>query len=403
MRISREQLKTFLVVFVAVGTAQCATQRGLMAGIKRVVRPVLTQTTVPATPVDRYTSGFATLAATTVMEPAGSSDVPTGPMHLPNDSTALLVQRCGQWTRMRLSISAPAVPLDSGTIGGVYCGSDKAGVKDIEQRGDTLYVSTHLRAEGGAPGIHFGILAVGITAAGRPLGTARRVWVSPTHLDPPVMGAQAGGRMLLHGDHHLLLVQGDHGRADRAQEPLCDLGKVLEIDVQSGTHQVRGTGLRSPGGLTRDGTGQLWNTDHGPMGGDEVNLLRDGRNYGWPVVSYGTVYSEGRPPTYYGNRFGQHQGFEAPRYVFMTAVAPGVLATFPANHPVAAWRGDLVVGALKTGSVIRLRREEDRLVYAETIFETRQRIRDLGFLSSGDLLLWLEPGSLVRLHAVTAE
>ena len=102
---------------------------------------------------------------------------------------------------------------------------------------------------------------------------------------------QSGGRMLMDGPHHLLLSIGDHGQDGRIlppDDPASHLGKLVRVEIATGVVQVLTVGHRNPQGMVRGRDGRVWATEHGPWGGDELNLLQSGDNYGWPYVSYGT-------------------------------------------------------------------------------------------------------------------
>ena len=96
---------------------------------------------------------------------------------------------------------------------------------------------------------------------------------------------QAGGRMLTDGPDHLLVAIGDHRHSKYAQDPASHLGKLVRVEIATGRAETLALGLRNPQGLTRDAAGRLWETEHGPQGGDELNVLVAGGNYGWPQVS----------------------------------------------------------------------------------------------------------------------
>ena len=113
--------------------------------------------------------------------------------------------------------------------------------------------------------------------------------------DPNVFfeGMLSGGRMVMNGDEHLLIVIGTHGRGGKGKWPLVSdahLGKLVRIHVTTGTAEILASGLRNPQGFARDADGTLWATDHGPQGGDELNIMRPNLNYGWPYVTHGIQY-----------------------------------------------------------------------------------------------------------------
>jgi aldose sugar dehydrogenase len=134
----------------------------------------------------------------------------------------------------------------------------------------------------------------------------------------------------------------------------------------------------------RPGTGQLWAIEHGPAGGDELNLIAAGANYGWPVVSYGinydgSVVSEGL----YRH---ENQGFVEPVYYWDPVIAPGGM-TFYDGAAFADWEGDLLVAALVTGGLVRLVLEGDRVAGEEWLLTELGRVRDVAVDADGSVLV----------------
>jgi glucose/arabinose dehydrogenase len=154
-------------------------------------------------------------------------------------------------------------------------------------------------------------------------------------------------------------------------------------------------GHRDPDGLTRDPAGRLWTIEHGPRGGDELNLIRSGRNYGYPRVSYGRAYS-GDPVN--GDATAG-PGLEQPVYYWTPDVAPsGLLAYSGAMFP--AWKGDLFVGGLVAESLIRLRMKNGRVTGEEFMLADRcNRVRDVLQAPDGSLYVLTDgaAGQLLRL------
>src|SRR5262249_6612943 len=113
---------------------------------------------------------------------------------------------------------------------------------------------------------------------------------------PTFIGLQVGGRLAVVGDDKLLLTLGDNGLDgwnapwSMPQDPTTSYGKTILIDLAKRTSRIYTLGHRNPQGLAVDAAGKLWLTEHGPQGGDELNLLTDGSNYGSPLVTYGVEY-----------------------------------------------------------------------------------------------------------------
>jgi glucose/arabinose dehydrogenase len=154
-------------------------------------------------------------------------------------------------------------------------------------------------------------------------------------------------------------------------------------------------GIRDPeGAAINPQTGELWETEHGPAGGDEVNIIRSGRDYGWPVISYGRQYTTGKPV---GSGLTAKPGMEQPVYYWFPDVAPsGLLFYSGARFP--EWKGNLFVGSLKEHALIRLVLNGERVVGEERLLADRnQRIRDVRQGPDGAIYLLTTDGSLLRL------
>jgi glucose/arabinose dehydrogenase len=164
-----------------------------------------------------------------------------------------------------------------------------------------------------------------------------------------------------------------------------DMGKVLRINsdgsipkdnpfaAQTGAHpEIFALGFRDVQGVTiNPRTGALWTSEHGPRGGDEINIVEKGKNYGYPVIGYGREYS-GKPIN--GDRTAQ-QGMEQPVYFWTPDIAPAGLAFYD-GRLFPAWQGDLFVAALAGKSLVRLVLSSDRVVAEErllTDLDTRLR------------------------------
>jgi len=137
-------------------------------------------------------------------------------------------------------------------------------------------------------------------------------------------------------------------------------GSIIRIDKRGGDSTVIATGFRSPGGLFKDGiSGNLWVTDHGPRGGDELNLVIQGKDYGWPHVSFGAPYqsddinNERAIPTHYGS----HGGYEAPMFYWTPSIGPSQVIVLEDDFDSKNnWtKGDLILGSLKSKSVYHIK------------------------------------------------
>lgn len=162
-------------------------------------------------------------------------------------------------------------------------------------------------------------------------------------------------------------------------------------------------GLRDPeGAAINPSTGELWVTDHGPQGGDEIDVIRAGRNYGWPDVSYGTQYdfqrTDGRKNVPVGNGKTSMPGVEEPAYFWYPDIAPSGML-FYTGDLFPQWKGNLFVGGLEAQALVRLVLNGNRIAAEEHLLADRhQRVRDIRqgphgeiYLLSGNELLRLTP------------
>ncbi len=204
------------------------------------------------------------------------------------------------------------------------------------------------------------------------------------------------GRMAFDENGHLYIAVGDRGDMDRAQDPSDDAGGVHRISV-NGEAIADNPGLddvdindtfftwgnRNIQGMTRHpDTGAIWTHEHGPRGGDEINILKAGTNYGWPEITYGVAYS-GEPIT----SETEKEGMAQPLHYWDPSIAPSGM-DFYTGSLMPEWRGDLFVGALKMRKLVRLRIEDGEVVEEEDLMENLEaRIRDVR--DGPDGALWL--------------
>ena len=160
-------------------------------------------------------------------------------------------------------------------------------------------------------------------------------------------------------------------------------------------------GLKDPeGAAIHPGTGDLWVVDHGPQGGDEINIVRAGRDYGWPDVSYGRQYdarqNDGRKSVKVGTGNTSMKGVEEPLYYWVPSIAPSGM-TFYTGDQFPEWKGNLFVGAMAGQHLVRLVLNENRVVAEEKLLvDRKQRVREVRQGPDGNLYIFLGT-DLVRL------
>lgn len=215
-------------------------------------------------------------------------------------------------------------------------------------------------------------------------------------------GMMAGGRMALRGPSKLILTNGDyhldgvHAHDVGVQSDDVDYGKVVEIDIVSGVSRHLAKGIRNAQGITIDRAGQIWTTEHGVRGGDELNLIIEGNNYGWPLETLGTLYN-GLPFPAPGPT-GFHDTYDAPIYAWLPSQGVSSLMTVEDFHPT--WDGDLLAGSLAQGqrglSLFRIRIRDNRAVFVERI-RIGHRIRYVANFGPGQVAVWLDDCRLMLL------
>jgi glucose/arabinose dehydrogenase len=214
---------------------------------------------------------------------------------------------------------------------------------------------------------------------------------------PKVQGPNHwGSRLAFRPDGTLFVTLGDRfSYRERAQDLSVTLGKVVRINADGSIPsddpfvgradarpEIWSYGHRNVQAAAVDARGQLWTVEHGARGGDELNNPQPGKNYGWPVITYGVDYS--------GARIGvgtAKAGMEQPVYYWDPVIAPSG-ATFYTGSAFPDWRGDLLVGSLSPGLLVRLRLQDGRVTLEERyLAELRERIRDVVQSPDGSLYL----------------
>jgi aldose sugar dehydrogenase len=198
-------------------------------------------------------------------------------------------------------------------------------------------------------------------------------------------GNHFGSRLIFDRSGALFVTVGDRfDLREQAQTPSNHIGKMIRIKPAGGpapdnpgtsgwAPEVWSIGHRNvQGAALNPMSGELWTAEHGARGGDEINIVRKGRNYGWPVISYGVNYS--------GSKIGvgtRKEGMEQPVFYWDPSIAPSGM-TFYTGDKFPAWRRSALVGALAGALVSRLEIDGDKVVREERILEgLRERIRDV--------------------------
>jgi glucose/arabinose dehydrogenase len=349
-----------------------------------------------------FPSGAGTLRVVTVARglehPWGLAFLPDGRMLVTERTGALrIVSRDG-------SVSSPLAGVPEVRAGG------QGGLLDVVLAPDfaqsrTIYLSY---AE---PGL---LRAAGTTVARAQLGAQGLTGVTVIFRQEPkrAAGQHFGSRLVFARDGNLFITTGDRGEGSLSQNLERAMGKVLRVRPDGSAPpdnpfvgrrdalpQIWSYGHRNlQGAALHPETGQLWTVEHGAMGGDEVNAPKAGRNYGWPVITYGVDYS--------GARIGEgtaKPGMEQPIHYWDPSIAPSGLA-FYTGDKFPQWRGNLFVGSLKFALLVRLELDGEKVKSEERLLQgIRERIRDVrqgpdGYIylltdSSNGRILRVEPAN----------
>jgi glucose/arabinose dehydrogenase len=223
---------------------------------------------------------------------------------------------------------------------------------------------------------------------------------------PKIVGLNHfGGRLVFAPDGKLFITSGDRQSFDPAQDLASNLGKVVRINPdgtipddnpfqnKSGAlPDIWTAGHRNPlGAAIRPASDELWVHEMGPKGGDEINLIEKGKNYGWPNVSKGDHYDDTAIP-----RHPTKSEFAPPAKSWNPSISPSGIIFY--DGPIASWRGSAIMGGLSSKALVRLSLDGDKVIGEERI-DVNRRIRDIVQSSDGTILLLSDGigGELLRL------
>ncbi|WP_413670191.1 PQQ-dependent sugar dehydrogenase [Mucilaginibacter sp. Mucisp86] len=221
---------------------------------------------------------------------------------------------------------------------------------------------------------------------------------------------QFGSRVVFDKQDNLFVSTGEHGAEDirmKAQDLGAAVGKVIHITrdgkpVPGGPFagksgvlpEIYAYGLRNPEGMTTNPvTGELWEAEFGPRGGDEINIIRAGKNYGWPVVTYGIEYSGQKV----GDGIQQKDGVTQPVYYWDPSISPCGI-TFYTGNLISEWKNNLFVGALGGSHIARLVIKNNKVIAEERLLKDKnERWRSLVTGKDGALYGVTDNGNLYRI------
>lgn len=359
---------------------------------------VLSATSVLAAPVQTIKTQKAAVNVETV---ATGLEHPWAVDVLP-DGTYLVTERPG---RMRLvrdgKVSAPISGVPE-----VYA-HGQGGLLDVAldpkfSSNRTLYFTASVAGEGGSG---TAVFSARLSPDEKQLTDVKRIFVMNKLSRGNI---QYGSRIVIARDGSLFVSLGDRGQQDRAQDFHDDAGSIIHIeadgsiptdnpfkDGKRALPEIWSKGHRNPQGITFDSaTNRLYTVEHGARGGDEINTPEAGKNYGWPVISYGVNYS--------GTKIGvgtAKAGMEQPRFYWDPSIAPGAGVVYRGKM-FPEWNGDFLVTALKFELLSRLNQDgKGKITEQERMFDGKfGRLRDITVAPDGALLITTDEddGSLLR-------
>lgn len=354
-------------------------------------------------PVPKSTDAKIVKSGYRVIEVAKGLDHPYSLAFLP-DGTILVTERAG---RLRMIKAGTLQPPPIAGVPAVHTGS-QAGLFDVVlhpkfAENNILYL-TYAAGDNSANATH----VARARFDGASLQDVQVIFKAAPFKDT---NNHYGGRMAFLADGTFALTIGDGFEyRERAQDKGSDLGKIVRLNDDGsvpkdnpfvGQPNVRpeiySTGHRNEQGLVFDAaTNKLYETEHGPQGGDELNVIEAGRNYGWPIITYGMDYSGA-----YVSPFKERPGLEQPIAVWTPSMAPSGTAIYHGDK-FPAWEGDIFVGALAFKHLRRVDLDETGKVVGEEqlLTERNERIRDVRVSPDGYLYVTTdeENGKVLRIE-----
>lgn len=322
------------------------------------------------------------------------------------DGAYLVTERPG---RLRLVRDGKISPALAG-LPKVYA-RGQGGLLDIEldpkfSSNRTLYFTASVAGDGGSG---TAVFRARLSSDEKQLTDVKRIFLMNKLSSGNI---QYGSRIAIARDGSLFVSLGDRGEQDRAQDFQDDAGSIIHIgadgsipadnpfkDGKRTLPEIWSKGHRNPQGITFDReTNKLYTSEHGAKGGDEINTPEAGKNYGWPVISYGTNYD--------GTKIGigtAKKGMEQPLFYWDPSIAPGGIAVYRGKM-FPEWNGALLVTALKFQLLSRLDRDgSGKITERERMFEDKfGRMRDIVVAPDGALLITTDEDNGVLLRVSRA-
>jgi len=327
---------------------------------------------------------------------------PWGIAFLP-DGRILVTERAGE---IRIVKDGKLQPEKIGNVPAVFA-NGQGGLMDIKLHPDYaangwIYLTYSKPGEGGG-----GTVVARAKLEGNNLTSLEELFSA---LPLTGSGAHFGSRVVFDGKGYIFFSSGERGTKENAQDLTNHLGKILRlhedgkvptdnpfVNTPGAKPEIWSYGHRNPQGLVYDkATETLWDVEHGPMGGDELNKVEKGKNYGWPVITYGKNY-DGTPIT----EVTEKEGMEQPVFYWLPSIATCGL-TIVTGDKYPEWKGNLMIGALALQHVARVELDaQGKFVNQEKLLDKVARVRAIEQSPDGYLYVATEtPGMLLRLVPV---
>lgn len=219
-------------------------------------------------------------------------------------------------------------------------------------------------------------------------------------------GQHFGSRIAFDSENRIYFSIGERGNRDENPQDITrDCGKIYRLNddgsipkdnpfvgVKGAKEAIYSYGHRNPQGMeTNPFTGEIWTHEHGPKGGDEINIIQKGKNYGWPVISYGVNYS--------GTKFTEiteKEGMEQPLHYWVPSIAPSGMV-FVNSDKYPSWKGNVLIGSLKFHNIANCYLENGKVVKEEKILKKIGRVRSLEQDRDGYLYAGVEGKGIVKI------
>lgn len=264
-----------------------------------------------------------------------------------------------------------------------------------------IYLSYAKKGEGGG-----GTVIVRTKMEGNKFGQIEELFAAQPLAES---GAHFGSRIVFDGNGYMFFSSGERGTKENAQKLENHLGKILRlhddgrvpadnpfVNTKGAKPEIWSYGHRNPQGLVYDAeTKKLWDVEHGPRGGDELNLVEKGKNYGWPVITYGINY-DGTSIT---DKTSQ-EGLEQPVTYWVPSIAPCGMAQVKGDR-YDGWKNNFLIGALAHQHVARVEVDKGKYVSQEKLLDKVGRVRAVAESPDGYIYVATEgPGMLLKIIPV---